>query len=112
MNALTFSALADPNRLNIVELLHDGPLSVGEIADRLGLGQPQASKHLRVLSEAGLVEVQPIANRRIYKLRPQSLIELDAWLKPLLHVWDERADRLDDYLQELQGKEKKQSDNI
>jgi DNA-binding transcriptional ArsR family regulator len=112
MNALTFSALADPNRLNIVELLRDGPLSVGEIVDRLGLGQPQASKHLRVLTEAGLVEVHPIANRRIYKLRPQSLIELDAWLEPFLHVWDERADRLDDYLKELQGKEKNQSNNI
>jgi DNA-binding transcriptional ArsR family regulator len=112
MNALTFSALADPNRLNIVELLRNGPLSVGEIADRLELGQPQASKHLRVLTEAGLVEVHPIANRRIYKLRPQSLIELDAWLEPFLHIWDEKVGRLDDYLQELQGKEKNKSDNI
>ncbi len=107
MNTTAFSALAEPNRLNIVELLRDGPLSVGEIADRLGLGQPQASKHLRVLSDAGLVEVHPIANRRIYKLRPQSLIELDTWLKSFRHVWDERFDRLDDYLRELQGKDKK-----
>jgi DNA-binding transcriptional ArsR family regulator len=106
MNATTFSALAEPNRLYIVELLRDGPLSVGEIADRLGLGQPQASKHLRVLSDAGLVEVHPIANRRIYKLRLQSLIELDAWLESFRCVWDERFDHLEDYLRELHVKEK------
>jgi len=65
------SALSEPNRLRIVELLREGPLSVGEIADRLGLNHPQASKHLRVLSDAGIVEVHAIANRRIYKLRPE-----------------------------------------
>jgi DNA-binding transcriptional ArsR family regulator len=104
----TFSALAEPNRLHIVELLCDGPLPVGEIADRLQLHQPQVSKHLRVLTNAGLVEVQPIANRRIYKLRPQSIKELDTWLESFRRIWDERFDRLDDYLHELQGKEKKQ----
>jgi DNA-binding transcriptional ArsR family regulator len=103
----TFSALAEPNRLHIVELLCDGPLPVGEIADRLRLNQPQASKHLRVLSEAGLVEVQPIANRRIYKLRPQPLKELDVWLESYRRIWEEKFDRLDEYLHELQGKEKK-----
>jgi DNA-binding transcriptional ArsR family regulator len=102
-----FSALAEPNRLQIVELLRDGPLTVGEIADRLGLQQPQVSKHLRVLSDAGLVDVHPIMNRRIYKLRPQSLQELDAWMESFRRIWNERFDRLDDYLQELQGKEKK-----
>jgi DNA-binding transcriptional ArsR family regulator len=106
----TFSALAEPNRLHIVELLRDGPLTVGEIADRRGLHQPQVSKHLRVLSDAGIVEVQPIANRRIYKLRPQSLKELDVWLESFRRIWDERLDNLDDYLHELQGKEKKHSD--
>jgi DNA-binding transcriptional ArsR family regulator len=106
MNAAIFSALAEPNRLNIVELLRSGPLTVGEIADRLELGQPQASKHLRVLSEVGLVEVHPVANRRIYKLRPQPLIEMDDWLESFRRVWDERFDRLDDYLRELQEKEK------
>jgi DNA-binding transcriptional ArsR family regulator len=107
---ITFSALAEPNRLHIVELLGDGPLPVGEIAERLHLHQPQVSKHLRVLSDAGLVEVHPIANRRIYKLRTQSLKELDAWLESFRRVWDERFDLLDDYLHELQGKEKKQGD--
>ncbi|MDF2958653.1 MAG: TrmB family transcriptional regulator [Paenibacillus sp.] len=102
----TLSALAEPNRLHIVELLRDGPLTVGEIAQQLGLGQPQASKHLRVLSDSGLVEVHPSANRRIYKLRPQPLMELETWLESFRRLWEDRFDRLDDYLQELQRKEK------
>lgn len=101
----TFSALAEPNRLHIVELLRDGPLTVGEIADRLGIRQPQASKHLRILHDAGLVEVQPITNRRIYKLRPEPFKELDAWLDSYRRVWDERFDRLEDYLQDLQRRD-------
>jgi len=100
----TLIALAEPNRLQIVELLRDGPLSVGEIAESLGLKQPQVSKHLRILSEAGLVEVQPIANKRIYKLRPQPLKEMDSWIKSFRHVWEQRFDQLDDYLKKLQGK--------
>jgi DNA-binding transcriptional ArsR family regulator len=104
---LTMSALAEPNRLHIVELLRDGPLPVGEIAVRLELHQPQVSKHLHVLSDAGLVEMQPIANRRIYKLRPQPLKELDLWLESFRRIWEEKFDQLDDYLLELQGKEKK-----
>ncbi|GMX61976.1 metalloregulator ArsR/SmtB family transcription factor [Paenibacillus elgii] len=109
MNSI-LSALAEPNRLHIVELLRDGPLTVGEIADRLGLHQPQASKHLRVLSEAGLVEMQPVANRRIYRLRPQPLMELDAWLASFRRIWEERFDRLDEYLLELQKLEQKHDD--
>ncbi|MED1466941.1 metalloregulator ArsR/SmtB family transcription factor [Bacillus salipaludis] len=101
----TLNALAEPNRLHIVELLRDGPLTVGEIADQLGLNQPQTSKHLRVLSNAGLVEVDAIANRRIYKLRADPFKELDSWLKSFHRVWEEKFDRLDDYLQDLQRKE-------
>lgn len=104
MDITTLSALAEPNRLHIVELLRDGPHQVGEIAERLELRQPQVSKHLRVLSEAGLVEVQPVANRRIYKLRPEPLQELDAWLQTFRRVWEDRFEQLDDYLQELQAK--------
>lgn len=100
----TFSALAEPNRLHIVELLRDGPLTVGEITERLGLRQPQVSKHLRVLSEYGLVAVHPSANRRIYKLQPQPFLELDEWIDSFRTLWEERFDRLDDYLRELQGK--------
>jgi DNA-binding transcriptional ArsR family regulator len=104
MNVQTFSALAEPNRLDIVELLLDGPLPVGEIAKQLNLNQPQTSKHLRVLSDTGLIEVQPVSNRRIYRLRPEPLKELDTWLESYRRMWEARMDRLDDYLNVLQGK--------
>jgi DNA-binding transcriptional ArsR family regulator len=100
------NALAEPNRLQIVELLRDGSLTVGEITDKLGMNQPQVSKHLRVLSEAGLVEVQPIANRRYYKLKAEPLKEMNEWVQSFQKLWEDRFDRLDDYLQELQRKEK------
>lgn len=100
----TLSALAEPNRLHIVELLRDGPLTVGEIAERLGLRQPQVSKHLRVLSDSGLVEMHPSANRRIYKLQLQPFLELDDWIDSFRTIWEDRLERLDDYLRELQGK--------
>jgi DNA-binding transcriptional ArsR family regulator len=71
------TALTEANRLHIVELLRDGPLTVGEITERLGLQQPQVSKHLKVLNEADIVEVQPQANRRIYQLRREPFQELE-----------------------------------
>lgn len=104
MNVQTFSALAEPNRLAIVELLLEEPLPVGKIAEKLKLNQPQTSKHLRVLSDAGLVDVHPIANRRIYKLRPEPFQELDRWLDSYRQMWEARMDRLDDYLKTIQGK--------
>jgi len=102
MNTATLSALAEPNRLNMVELLLKGPLTVGEIADRLHIRQPQASKHLKVLSEAAIVEVTPDANRRIYQLRAEPLQELDEWLEAFRGMWEERFDQLDQYLKHLQ----------
>ena len=104
------SALAEPNRLKIVELLRDGPRSVGEIVERLRLPQPQVSKHLRVLSEAGVVAVHPIAQRRVYALRPDTLKQLDTWVSSYRHVWEEQYDRLDEYLAELQAKERHHDD--
>jgi DNA-binding transcriptional ArsR family regulator len=98
----TLGALAEPNRLHIVELLRDGPHSVGEITTRLGLHQPQVSKHLRALSNAGLVEVHPVAQQRIYQLRPQPFHELDVWLQSYRHVWGARFDRLETYLRDVQ----------
>ena len=98
----TLDALAEPNRLHIVELLRDGPRPVGEIAERLGIRQPQVSKHLRVLSNAGVVEAHPVAQQRIYQLRPQPFQELDAWLESYRHIWDARFDRLEAYLRVLQ----------
>ena len=104
------SALAEPNRRQIVELLRRKPRAVGEIADRLGLRQPQVSKHLRVLSEAGLVQVRPLAQQRIYRLRAQPLKELDDWLEPYRRTWEERFEQFDDVLRELKGKDKEKRD--
>jgi len=102
----TLTALAEPNRFHIVQFLQEGPHSVGEIVDQLKLPQPQVSKHLRILTEAGLVEVQPVAQRRIYQLRAKPFQELDQWLESFRSIWDDRLDRLDEYLLELQGKAK------
>jgi DNA-binding transcriptional ArsR family regulator len=104
MNA-TLTALAEPNRLQIVELLRSGPRPVGAIVDRLHLRQPQVSKHLRVLNDAGLVDVRQLAQQRIYSLRPQRFRELDEWLESYRGLWDERLDRFDEVLQELKEKE-------
>lgn len=94
----TFTALAEPNRLRIVEFLRAGPRPVGEIGRRLRLRQPQASKHLRVLKEAGLVAVRPEAQRRLYELRADRLLEIDAWLEPYRRYWSARLDALERHL--------------
>ncbi|HEY9857167.1 MAG TPA: metalloregulator ArsR/SmtB family transcription factor [Stenomitos sp.] len=106
MTMATLSALGEPNRMKIVELLRDGPRTVGEIANRLGLRQPQASKHLKVLSDSGILEVKAEANRRIYMLRPEPFQALDSWVKSFQRVMEDRWDNLEAYLRELQGEEK------
>ncbi|MGE7949020.1 ArsR/SmtB family transcription factor [Lysinibacillus sp. NPDC093688] len=106
VNITTLSALSEPNRMNIVELLRQGPLTVGEIADQLGLRQPQTSKHLKVLSDNGIVEMQAEGNRRIYKLRPEPFQALNSWIQSFQSVMQERFDHLDAYLKELQNKDK------
>lgn len=106
MKSSIFAALAEPTRLRMVEILRDGgPLTVGTIAERAGIRQPQASKHLHALSEAGLVEVQAEANRRFYKLRAEPFQELEAWLHTYLRIWNERFDNLDEYLKKMQRDE-------
>ena len=109
---ILWTALMEPHRLHIVELLRDGPLTVGEITQRLGLQQPQVSKHLKTLSEAGIVEVRPQANRRMYKLRREPFQELETWLLSFRRLWEERFDRLEDYLQDLQATEHNTSHRI
>jgi len=86
--AATFDALADPARRRILDLLRAGERSVGDLVDRLALPQPAVSKHLRALRHAGLVEVRRDAQRRWYRLRPQPLAQLDAWLNPYRRLWD------------------------
>jgi len=97
----TLRALAEPNRLHIVELLLNGPRPVGDLVHRLRLRQPQVSKHLRVLSEAGLVRVRVDAQRRIYALRPAPLQELEVWLERYRRLWESNFQRLDALLDEL-----------
>jgi DNA-binding transcriptional ArsR family regulator len=103
----TFSALAEPNRLQIVELLQHRPLPVGQIAERLRMRQPQVSKHLRVLSDAGLVQSRPLAQQRIYGLRAEPLKELDDWLGRYRRLWEERFEQLDDVIRDLEQKKGK-----
>ena len=107
MMETTFRALAEPNRFQIVELLRGGPRPVGDMVDRLRLRQPQVSKHLRVLSEAGLVDVRVDAQRRIYALRAAPLQELEIWLERYRRIWEQNFQRLDAVLEELKAGELK-----
>lgn len=100
---VTFAALADASRLRIIELLRGGPQPVSAIADALELRQPQVSKHLRVLKEAGLVDVEAQAQLRLYRLSAQPLRELQAWLDDFHALHSERHTQLDAVLQRLQG---------
>lgn len=102
----TLRALAEPNRFQIVELLLGGPRPVGDLVHRLRLRQPQVSKHLRVLSEAGLVDMRVDAQRRIYALRPEPLKELEVWLERYRAIWEANFQRLDSVLEKLQGSER------
>ena len=110
MNA-TLMALAEPNRLRIVELLRDRPRPVGEIAKRLRLRQPQVSKHLRVLSDAGLVDVRPVAQQRIYQLRSEPFNDLDAWLETFRRSMTDRMDRLEELVSERKAKKEREKDH-
>ena len=101
----TLKALGEPIRFQIVELLRDGPRPVGEMVDRLHLRQPQVSKHLRVLSDAGLVDVRVDAQRRIYALRPAPLQELEVWVERYRRLWESNFQRLDALLQDLKRTE-------
>jgi DNA-binding transcriptional ArsR family regulator len=101
----TFAALAEPSRFRIVELLFSGPRSVNDIGERLRLNQPQVSKHLRVLKEAGLVDVEPRAQQRLYALRPAPLREFHDWLERYRRVWDARFAELDGVIRGIKAEE-------
>jgi len=90
--------LAEPTRRRILDLLLEAPRAVGELSAALEATQPTTSKHLRVLREAGLVHVHPDAQRRVYALRPERLVELDAWLAPYRRLWEARLDALESFL--------------
>ncbi|WP_353510921.1 metalloregulator ArsR/SmtB family transcription factor [Intrasporangium sp.] len=87
-------ALADDSRRTLLEALADGPATAGELAALLPIARPGVSRHLRVLREAGLVEVRPEAQRRVYSLRPEPLAEINDWLVRHLSLWEQRLDAL------------------
>jgi DNA-binding transcriptional ArsR family regulator len=96
-----FEIIAEPNRRAILSLLVSAQQSVGEIERRLGMTQPTVSKHLRVLREGGFVESTVDAQRRLYRLKPASLQELDAWLAPFRRFWSAHLDALERHLDRM-----------
>ena len=87
-------ALSDGSRRTVLEVLRDHPATVSELAERLPIARPGVSRHLRVLREAGLVDVQHEAQWRVYSLRPEPLAEIDAWLAPYRELWEQRLQAL------------------
>src|SRR5215475_1299553 len=97
-----FNAIAEANRREILDTLNAGEKAVGTIVNDLAMSQPQVSKHLRVLSEVGLVTSRAEGRRRLYRLEPDRLRPFHEWLAKYEQAWNERMDRMDDYLRELQ----------
>jgi DNA-binding transcriptional ArsR family regulator len=94
----TFDLVAEPTRRRILDLVLDRERSVNDLVEHLQLSQPSVSKHLRVLREGGLVEVRQEAQRRLYRVRPEPLAEIDAWLEPYRRYWAGRLDALERHL--------------
>jgi len=97
-----FNAIAEPHRREILDALMAGEKAVGAIVNDLSMSQPQVSKHLRVLSEVGLVRCRAQGRHRLYRAEPVRLRPLQEWLAKYEQAWNDRLDRMDDYLQELQ----------
>ena len=105
-----FDVVAEPNRRRLLDLLRGGERSVGELVDELGISQPAVSKHLRVLRDAGLVDVTASAQRRLYRLRPEPLREIDDWLTPYRTAWLDRLDALEHHLDTMSKAERGEDD--
>ena len=99
----TFDVLAEPTRRRILDLLREDERPVGELVRRLAISQPGVSKHLRVLRDAGLVEVRHDAQRRYYRVRPEPLAESDEWLAPYRRLWAGTLDALERHLDETEA---------
>lgn len=97
-----FAVLAEPNRRAMLSLLAGSERSVGELERRLRMPQPSVSKHLRVLREAGFVESRVEAQRRVYRLRPERLMEVDSWLAPFRRFWSAHVDALERHLDRME----------
>ena len=100
-----WTALADPHRRALLGLLLERPRAVGELVEQLGLIQPGTSKHLRVLRDAGLVSVRREAQRRLYRVDPAPLTELDDWLEPYRRLWNDHLDALERHLEDTASRE-------
>ena len=98
----SFGIIAEPNRRAILSLLAASERSVSEIEQRLRMPQPSVSKHLRVLREAGFVEARVDAQRRVYRIRPEPLKEVDAWLAPFRKLWSTHVDALERHLDRME----------
>jgi DNA-binding transcriptional ArsR family regulator len=96
-----FDVIAEPSRRRILELLRQRERSVGELVAALGASQPAVSKHLRLLRETGLVRVRAEGQRRVYRVRPERLLELDVWLEPYRLLWSSRLDELERHVDEV-----------
>jgi DNA-binding transcriptional ArsR family regulator len=97
-----FNAIADAHRREVLDTLITGEKAVGAIVDDLSMSQPQVSKHLRVLNEVGLVRCRADGRRRLYRLEPDRLQPFHEWLAKYERAWNDRLDRVEDYLKELQ----------
>ena len=97
----TFEVLAEPNRRRILDLLREEERPVGELVQLLAASQPSVSKHLRVLRDAGLVDVRVDAQRRLYRVRPEPLREVARWLEPYRLLWESRLDDLERHLDRM-----------
>jgi DNA-binding transcriptional ArsR family regulator len=101
-----FNAVAEPRRRQILDVLVEGELPVNDLVRRLGLAQPQVSKHLRVLREVGAVDVRDAGRQRLYRLNGQALKPIHDWLTTFERSWSERFEQLDDVLEDLKQKER------
>jgi DNA-binding transcriptional ArsR family regulator len=101
-----FEVLAEPNRRLILDLLGTGERPVGELVEAMAIGQPAVSKHLRVLRDAGLVEVRSDAQRRLYRVRTEPLREIDDWLAPYRARWEHALDALEQHLDDMPDDER------
>lgn len=97
----TFAIIAEPSRRAILSLLATSERSVGDLEEELNLSQPSVSKHLRVLREAGFVESRIDAQRRLYRIKPEPLMEIDAWLAPFRRYWSAHVDALERHLDQM-----------
>jgi DNA-binding transcriptional ArsR family regulator len=107
----TIEVIAEPSRRRILDALSGGEQPVQALVERLAMSQPAVSKHLRVLRDAGLVAVRADGQRRIYRVRPEPLMELDEWLEPYRQMWRESLDRLAEQLDRHEIRSQQQGGN-